>query len=127
MILLDTNALIAALGYPEKFGKKTRRIIEGAGPTYFSSISLAELHIKASRRKFNIQSLMSKLVADSGLRVLPFDQVDALQISNLSGLTRHDPFDRMILATALANRAKLITSDRLLLSFGFSWVLDSFE
>jgi PIN domain nuclease of toxin-antitoxin system len=39
----------------------------------------------------------------------------------------HDPFDRMITATAKANGIKLITSDRRLLDLGFDWILDSFD
>jgi predicted nucleic acid-binding protein len=33
----------------------------------------------------------------------------------------------MILATARAHGAKLITSDRKILELGFDWVLDSFK
>ena len=43
----------------------------------------------------------------------------------MTSLVRHDPFDRMILATARAHGTQLITSDRKLLELGFDWIRDS--
>jgi PIN domain nuclease of toxin-antitoxin system len=56
---------------------------------------------------------------------LPFRVEDALETYSLPSLVRHDPFDRLILATAKARGAKLVTSDRKLLELGFDWILDS--
>jgi PIN domain nuclease of toxin-antitoxin system len=127
MILLDTNALVALLIYPHRLGKRTQRIIEKSEGAYCSSISLAELHIKSLKRKFDVEPLMEMLAVESGVRVLPFRQVDAVQVSSQTNLIKHDPFDRLILATAASNRAKLLTSDRVMLSLGLSWILDSFD
>ena len=127
MLLLDTNALVALLIYPHRLGQRTHRTIEKAGEVFCSSISLAELHIKSLKRKFDIEPVMASLAAESGVQVLPFKQADAVQVSTQTALTRHDPFDRLILATASSNRARLITSDRVMLSLSLSWILDSFE
>ena len=127
MILLDTNALVALLIYPHRLGKRTQRIIEKSGEAHCSSISLAELHIKSLKRKFDVEPLMARLALESGVRVLPFTQADAVQVSSQTNLVKHDPFDRLILATAATNRAKLLTSDRVMLSLGLNWILDSFD
>lgn len=127
MLLLDTNALVALLIYPHRLGKRTLRIIGKSSEVFCSSISLAELHIKSIKRKFDIEPVMAKLAIESGLQVLPFNQKDAIQVSSITSLTRHDPFDRLILATAISNRAKLLTSDRVMLSLGLSWIIDSFD
>jgi PIN domain nuclease of toxin-antitoxin system len=56
---------------------------------------------------------------------LPLKTEDAIEVYSLPSLVRHDPFDRLILATAKARGAKLVTSDRKLLELGFDWVIDS--
>jgi PIN domain nuclease of toxin-antitoxin system len=127
VLLLDTNALVALLIYPDRLGKRTKLAIERAGEVFCSSISLAELRIKSIKRKFDIEQVMSKLALRSGVQVLPFSQEDAVHVSNQTTLIKHDPFDRLILAAASSNQAKLITSDRVMLSLGLSWIQDSFE
>ena len=127
MLLLDTNALVALLIYPDRLGKRTKRAIERAGGGFCSSISLAELRIKSLKRKFDIEPVMAKLALESGVQVLGFSQADAVHVSHQTSLIKHDPFDRLILATASSNQARLITSDRVMLSLGMSWIQDSFE
>jgi PIN domain nuclease of toxin-antitoxin system len=127
VLLLDTNALVALLIYPDRFGKRTMRAIERADEVFCSSISLAELRIKSLKRKFDVEPVMAKLAMDSGVKILDFSEADAEQISNQTNLMKHDPFDRLILATASSNQARLITSDRVILALGMSWIVDSFE
>jgi PIN domain nuclease of toxin-antitoxin system len=64
MILLDTNALVALLIYPHRLGKRTQQIIEKSGEAHCSSISLAELHIKSLKRKFDVEPLMARLALE---------------------------------------------------------------
>jgi PIN domain nuclease of toxin-antitoxin system len=127
VLLLDTNALVALLIYPDRLGKRTKRAIDRAGEVFCSSISLAELRIKSLKQKFDIEPIMARLALDSGVQVLPFRQADAVHVSDQTTLTKHDPFDRLILATASSNHAKLVTSDRVMLSLGLSWIQDSFD
>ena len=42
-------------------------------------------------------------------------------------LVGHDPFDRMIVATASSSKLNLVTSDRVMLSLGFPWIRDSYS
>ena len=77
VLLLDTNALVALLIYPDRFGKRTMRAIERADEVFCSSISLAELRIKSLKRKFDVEPVMAKLAMDSGVKILDFSEADA--------------------------------------------------
>jgi PIN domain nuclease of toxin-antitoxin system len=65
------------------------------------------------------------LIPGQRLREVPFDGKAVAELYSLPSLVRHEPFDRMILATARAHGAKLLTSDRKMLELGFDWILDS--
>jgi PIN domain nuclease of toxin-antitoxin system len=91
------------------------------------SVSIAEIYVKQMLGKLQLKSPIEVLVPNFGFRSLDFSFEMAMELPSLSGLVGHDPFDRMIAATARATGSKLITSDRALLSLGFDWILDSFD
>jgi putative PIN family toxin of toxin-antitoxin system len=125
MYLLDTNVLLSSVLNPKRIGKKTFKIVKEAVDVYFSSISIAEIFIKQMLGKIELNSPVADLIEDLEFRALSFDSKMANEISSIAGLIGHDPFDRMIAATARAEDAILITSDRKLLALGFDWILDS--
>jgi PIN domain nuclease of toxin-antitoxin system len=63
--------------------------------------------------------------SDAGLRELPFTSDHAVAMLRFPALVRHDPFDRMILAQASAERMTLLTADATLLALGERWVQDA--
>ena len=75
--------------------------------------------------KIRLSHPLGVLVATHNFSSLPFKIEDALEVYSLPGLMHHDPFDRMILATARAHGAQLLTSDQKMLELGFEWILDS--
>jgi PIN domain nuclease of toxin-antitoxin system len=77
--------------------------------------------------KIELNSPILELVKTFRFKAMSFDVDMANEIEALPGLTGHDPFDRMIVATARAKGATLITSDRHLLSLGFDWIIDSYK
>ena len=125
MFLLDTNALIAALVSPENLGSKTKRILQHESTVLFSSISLVEIQIKAMLGKLNLDLDFLDLSLRTGFEELPFFAEASQEISRFTSLAKHDPFDRMLLASASHQRAKLVTSDQKLLNLGLDWVVDS--
>lgn len=127
MFVLDTNALLAAIFRPSKLGKKTNHILRTSKNISYSSLSAAELAIKHMLGKLKVQSPVHIILSSSDFRQLAFEEPVIAELYSLPSLVRHDPFDRMILATARAHGAKLITSDRKILELGFDWVLDSFK
>jgi PIN domain nuclease of toxin-antitoxin system len=125
VFVLDTNALLAAIFRPSKLGKKTNHILRTSKNISYSSLSAAELAIKHMLGKLKLQSPVHTILSSSDFRQLAFEERVISELYSLPSLVRHDPFDRMILATARAHGAKLITSDRKILELGFDWVLDS--
>lgn len=125
MIVLDTNALLATLSRPGRLGKKTERLLNSSVAIFYLPISVFEIAIKNMVGKIRLNLPLSELLGQLNFGSLPFGVEDALEIYSLPSLVRHDPFDRLIVATAKARGAKLVTSDRKLLELGFDWILDS--
>ncbi len=127
MYLLDTNALLAHLLYPARLGRKTIKDLGKSENVFFSSVSIAEISIKQMVKKLAFASSILKLAKESELQELPFGNDAAVEVAAFSSLVGHDPFDRMIVATASSSQLNLVTSDRVLLSLGLSWIQDSFQ
>lgn len=124
MILLDTSALIRWICVPEKLSKKARKIIAVEiqnEEILISSISVWEicLLIKKERLGFFIDpdNWLAKIESLPFVRFIPVDNKIAAYSVNLPDFSHKDPADRMIVATALLNGAKLITSDEKILKY----------
>jgi PIN domain nuclease of toxin-antitoxin system len=104
-VLLDTQVLIHAYsGEIDAMSRKVRALLAGNDTEGVVSVtSLMEIAIEAEVRE---------AVRDLRLTILPFTPEHAYR---LFGLPPHhrDPFDRMLIATALAEEIPLIGSDRL--------------
>lgn len=127
-LLLDTNALVWALDKRrlKSLGRQAHRTMESSGAVYFSSISLAELQIKAMTGKFKSLPDVEKALAD-GFLLMDFKADHAQAIGNFPGLIRHDPFDRMIIAQAFSEGLTLLTADETLLGLGLNYIVDARE
>jgi PIN domain nuclease of toxin-antitoxin system len=77
-----------------------------------SAVSIMEVAIKNATGKSTIgEPQIREAIRDLRLRVLPFDARHAYKLFTLS-LHHRDPFDRMIIATALAENIPLVGADR---------------
>jgi PIN domain nuclease of toxin-antitoxin system len=94
---------------------------------FFSSVSIAEISIKQLLRKLTFSTSILQLARDSDLQELPFGIDAAVEVAAFSSLVGHDPFDRMIVASASSSQLNLVTSDRTMLSLGLNWIQDSFD
>jgi PIN domain nuclease of toxin-antitoxin system len=127
VFLLDTNALLAHLLYPSRLGGQTVMNLSRAENVFFSSVSIAEISIKQLIKKLTFSDSILQLARDSELQELPFGITAAVEVAAFSSLVGHDPFDRMIVASASASKLNLLTSDKVLLSLGLPWVEDSYR
>ena len=127
MFLLDTNALLAHLLYPSRLGSKTIKNLGKSENVFFSSVSIAEISIKQLIRKLSFTPSILQLARESDLQEIPFGIDAAVEVAAFSSLVGHDPFDRMIVATARSSKLNLVTSDRVMLSLGFPWIRDSYS
>jgi len=101
-IIIDTHIFLWALAEPEKIDKKARKEIESLSNTIFvSSMTAAELMIKASLKKIEITFDPMEMIEKSGFEVLDFSGKDVLYLKEMPYYHK-DPFDRMIIAQAQA-------------------------
>jgi PIN domain nuclease of toxin-antitoxin system len=111
-LLLDTAILIHAVQSPERLSRRAVNALEDPENILeLSTISLAEIAIKASLGKLAISAgLARQAVEDLDLRILPYSAEHALRLFDLP-LHHRDPFDRQIIAQALAEHIPVVTSD----------------
>lgn len=119
MLLLDTCALIFDALDPDRLSKKTLAAISQAeeeGTLACCDISLWEIAMLISKKRLNpgtdAQSFIRLLLDARKIEVLPISTEVAVQ-STVSDFCPHgDPADRLIAATAILHKAKLVTTDR---------------
>jgi PIN domain nuclease of toxin-antitoxin system len=119
VIVLDTHALVWWVSDAGRLSVRARRAIDQASrsdPAIVSAISVLEIVTAVRRGRLELASPLDQWLAD--VRALPelqFQPVSA-EIAELAGgfdeSTPGDPADRIIVATALASRAKLVTADK---------------
>jgi PIN domain nuclease of toxin-antitoxin system len=109
-LLLDTVALIWALESPERISRKARAALEKSDAVLeISAISLSEIAIKSAIGKLSLSEQDVRAgMADLRLRMLPYASVHALRLFSLP-LHHSDPFDRQIIAQALAENISVVT------------------
>jgi PIN domain nuclease of toxin-antitoxin system len=111
-LLLDTVAFIWAVSSPDRISSKAMRSMQnGQARLELSAISLSEIAIKQALGKLNFSADDVRIgIADLKLRVLPYTADHAFQLFSLPQHHR-DPFDRQIIAQALAEDVPVISSD----------------
>lgn len=113
-VLLDTTALYVAGGLSDlAFTPQVQRLLEDPDTVRLvSAISFIEIAIKSNRglTPFTRQHLES-LVFDLNLTVLPISAEHSLGLFGLPA-HHHDPFDRALIAVALAESVPLVAQDR---------------
>ncbi len=114
--LLDTMVWLWSVGPTENIGEKGLEILRsGDEEIYFSAASVWEIAIKTKIGKFRLPDIptryIPKRLTDQGVRPLSIAQNHALKVYDLA---RHhdDPFDRLIIAQAIAEEFTVLTSDR---------------
>jgi PIN domain nuclease of toxin-antitoxin system len=113
--LLDTHALLWADADDPRLSARARRLLEDSGnDPVLSVIAALEIVIKASAGRLNLGeppgSFVSSRIAASRLTPLAVELEHALRVGVLP---RHhnDPFDRLLIAQAQAERLPVLTSD----------------
>ena len=110
-IIIDTHIFLWALSEPLKIDDNKRSMLEDLSNTiYVSAISIAELMIKTSVGKLNIDFNPAVLAQESGFLLLDFNADAALLLKEMP-FHHRDPFDRMLVAQSLANGYPIMTED----------------
>ncbi|MGC6372033.1 type II toxin-antitoxin system VapC family toxin [Pseudomonas sp. K2I15] len=110
-VLLDTHILLWALSDDPKLSAKARKLIENAAEIYVSAATFWELAIKVGLGKLNVNlEEIREYCQESGYVELPITSEHAIAVKDLEHHHR-DPFDRLIIATAISEPMKLLTAD----------------
>lgn len=116
-MLLDTHVLIWALAEPRKLAKGIRAMVEAReNEVLFSAASTWEIAIKAQvgRVRFTAQpEELAQAAVASGFDELPVYAVAASRVAQLP-MYHRDPFDRILVAQAIAESIRLFTADAML-------------
>ena len=100
-----------AVAEPEKLDRRFRERLEvPSNIVYVSSVTVAELMIKASIGKLKIEFNPVQVATESGFELLDFTAEDALLLQELP-FHHKDPFDRMLIAQGIRNNLRLMSVD----------------
>ena len=120
-LLLDTHVLLWAAARGDRLSQAARGMIEGVGNTlWFSVASLWEVAIKRALDRPDFRTDPGVLRAgllSAGYRELGVEGRHVLALAALPVL-HADPFDRILLAQAVAEGMTLMTADVRLLAYG---------
>lgn len=112
--LLDTHILIWAAISPHKISPELASLLsDPSNHLYFSSASIWEISIKESlgKRDFHVSS--NKLhdgLVENGYNEIKVSALHAMGVIKLPFIHR-DPFDRILVATAIWENMPLLTND----------------
>jgi PIN domain nuclease of toxin-antitoxin system len=119
-ILLDTNILLWVLGDRRRLDPPTLGTIESdENDVLFSAASVWEIAIKAGLRRYDFGVRPNELIdaaIGAGFIELPVRSTVAARVADLP-LIHRDPFDRLLIAQAVAEPAVLYTADAQLVAY----------
>lgn len=120
--LLDSHVALWWLGMDShRLTNALRDTIAEADAVFVSIATVWELEIKRSIGKLKMPVDDWQRVEATGLAFLPLELADALLAAHLP-LIHRDPFDRMMVAQALARGLTLITRDARLPDYGVATI-----
>jgi PIN domain nuclease of toxin-antitoxin system len=111
--LLDTAVALTALRSPELLSVQLGEVL-AHGPHCLSVLTYWEVVIKSAKGKLDVgdpRVWWSEAVEDLAARVLPVRPEHAAALYDLPPIHK-DPFDRMLIAQAIAADLVLVTTDR---------------
>jgi PIN domain nuclease of toxin-antitoxin system len=110
-LLLDTHVALWAIADSRRLNKAARGMMLDATEVYVSAASVWEIAIKRTQGKIGIDSgTFASAVRDSGFLPLAITHVHAAGLQSLP-LHHADPFDRLLIAQAIAEPLRLLTAD----------------
>jgi PIN domain nuclease of toxin-antitoxin system len=116
-LLLDTRALLWALSEPQSLASEARDRLERAESTVLVSVVSAwEMEIKRALGKLDAPDDLLQRMKRHRFMELPVHIRHVQRLGKLPPLHR-DPFDRMLVAQALADDLTLVTRDRRILAY----------
>ena len=116
-LLLDTHIIIWLMNDDSRLNAEARRLIASTQDVFASSASIWEIAIKArlGKLRIDVERLILRL-AQAEIGELHVTHSHAVATSRLP-LLHNDPFDRLLVAQAMTEPMRLLTSDDRLLAY----------
>lgn len=115
MIVLDTHVWVWWAADKEKVSKPARAAIEEEDRRGVSAISLWEVATLVSKGRLLLdrdpKEWLESAIALEGFEVVPLRPSIAVRSTQLGRTFQGDPADRLVVATAIAEGARLVTKD----------------
>lgn len=119
-ILVDTHVFVWAVAAPDRLSSARRSELESrANIIHLSSVSVAEIMIKASLNRLRFDHDVIACAERLGFESLDFSARDAVLLKELP-FHHRDPFDRMLVAQSMARNIRLMSDDRRLAEYDCS-------
>lgn len=123
--LLDTHAIIWHYEGSSKITPKVNELINNIDNSfYISAVSLWEIALKLSLGKLTVDFTFNELIDD-----IESGDFSILQVGNdyLKGLStlpfiHKDPFDRLLISTAISENLTIITVDENIQKYDAPWI-----
>ena len=113
--LLDTHVVIWCALSPQKLSQTVKDIIlDSNADKYVSIVSAWEFTVKHGLSKIDLEGGVAsffQILDENGFTILGVESIYVHQLACLP-LIHRDPFDRMLIATALAEKMRLVTADQ---------------
>ncbi|MDR1321761.1 MAG: type II toxin-antitoxin system VapC family toxin [Gracilibacteraceae bacterium] len=123
--LLDTHTALWALENKTKLSANAAAIIGDVTVSLALSVASAwEVAIKVSMEKLDFEGGVAaflRKMKDNGVAILNIEERHVEAVENLPYIHR-DPFDRVLIATALADGMTIITADANIKKYDVNWV-----
>lgn len=110
-LLLDTHVVLWELAGSRTLGPRARHAIEQASDLLFSVVSLAEIGVKVATGKLAVPADLQDRVLATGVRTLGLAADHGLAVAELP-VHHRDPFDRLLIAQARAEKLTIVSADR---------------
>jgi len=110
-LLLDTHVVLWQLAGDRELGDEAVAAIAGSEELLFSVVSFAEIGAKAAAGKLTVPGYLRERVLAAGVRTMQLEAEHALAVTELP-LHHRDPFDRLLISQARAERLTLVSADR---------------
>jgi PIN domain nuclease of toxin-antitoxin system len=121
MLLLDTHVVLWWQRDDRRLNGAARRAIAEAEVVWVSAVSGWEVAVKAALGRVRLTEPFPALLAADDFTELPMNFAHTTRLEQLPP-HHHDPFDRMLIAQALVERATLVSHDRALAPYGVPMV-----
>lgn len=126
-LLVDAHALLWWLGGHRRLSAPARAAIETAERPLLGAGTIAEIALKRSLGKLDIDDDWPAQAQADGFQLLAIGwshvaRLQALPYPRLAGKQHRDPFDRLLAVQALAERVPVVTCDPAFAAFGVATV-----